>query len=274
MAEIINNSASTSYTYEGSGEVLNATSNNVPINFETTGGITIQKSVTPTTFTVGDILSYSITITNSGTNYLNGVRIIDDLGEGYLAYVLGTGSLTTSSQTYAVNPIATSPLTFTLQQLAVGETMTLNYRAQVVFNLPPNVTSITNTAKAIGYPYSGTVVDYSSATIQKKNSVSFSIVKSATETEVTPNQNFSYLITLNNGNTVQANVNNITDNLPDNFTLTEVRVQIGGASPIVLNSSDYTLSGGNLLIVPSATGPSITVPANGSTVLTLSGYLR
>lgn len=270
MSETINNSASTTYTINGTTSTAN--SNVLPVNFESNTGLIITKTSNVSSFSAGDIITYTIKITNSSSSYLNGVRIIDNLGGGNLAYVLSSGSLTTSTQTYPVSPIATNPLTFTLQQLGVGETMTLTYKAQVIFNLPPTVSLITNTVEGIGYPYSGTIKGYSSNTIQKKTDVDFSITKSSNITDVGENQPFNYYIKLSNNTNMLASVSSITDNLPSNYTLTSVQLKIGNGATITLLATDYTLSSNNQLIVPSATGPIITVPANGTTVVTLTGY--
>ncbi len=273
MAETIYNNGSTTYTLTGSSDSVTVSSNNLPINFDNSSGLTVTKTPSTTTFAVGDIITYAVKITNSGANYLNGVRIIDNLGGNYLAYVTGSGSLSTITQTYPVTPVATNPLTFTLQQLAVGASMTLTYKAQVVYNLPSSVSSITNSVQAIGYPASGTVNAYASSTIQKKTSSGLTMTKSANVTTAVPNQTFNYYLTLTNGNSVVANISNVTDNLPSNFTVESVKLQIGTGSSSTLSSSDYTVSSSNVLSVPSSTGPTITVPASGTTVVTITGHL-
>ncbi len=272
MASTINNEATTTYQFTGSSEVQTATSNENTITLEDSQGLTITKSATPTEFVAGDIIAYTITITNNSASYLTGVRIIDDLGGGNLAYVSGSGSLNTVSQTYPVSPVATNPLTFTLQQLNVGGTLTLTYRCQVIFNLPSSVSSITNNVRGIGYTSSGTVNGASSFTIQKKNSVSMDIRKTASVTEVYPNQSFSYFITLTNNSDTNAVAQSTIDQLPSNFVLTGVSLKIGSGATTTLSSSDYSLTSANLLTVPSLTGPVVSVPANGSTVITITGY--
>ena len=167
MAQIINNSASTIYNING-GASETATSNVLPINFQDSTGLTLTKTASPETFSVGEIITYTIRITNNSSSFLNGVRIIDNLGGGNLAYVLSSASLNAGSTTYPVTPIATNPLTFTLQQLASGATMTLTYRAQVIFNLPTNISLITNTVQGIGYTASGTITGFANTSIQKK----------------------------------------------------------------------------------------------------------
>ncbi len=272
MSETINNSASTTYSINGSTSTAN--SNVLPVNFEPNTGLIITKTSNTSVFSVGDIITYTIKITNSSSMYLNGVRIIDNLGDGNLAYVLSSGRLTTSTQTYPVSPIATNPLTFTLQQLGVGESMTLTYQAQVVFNLPQTVSLITNTVTGIGYPHTGTIRGYANNTIQKKTNVDFSITKSSNVTNVGENQPFNYYITLSNNTGTAASVSSITDNLPSNYTLSSVQLKIGSGATVTLLPTDYTLLSNNLLTVPSSSGPTITVPAYGTTIVTLNGYFN
>ena len=274
MPSTINNTATTRYQFEGSPDVNSATSNENSIVLEDANGLSITKTASPTTFSAGDIITYTVRITNTSSSYLTGVRIIDDLGGGNLAYVVGSGSLTAGSQTYPVSPVATNPLTFTLQQLNVGQSMTLTYKSQVIFNLPSSVTSITNTVRGIGYTSTGTVNGFANATIQKKNSVSLGIAKSSSTTDVLPNQTFSYYITLTNNSQTLANIVNVQDELPSNFVLTSVSLKIGSGSTTQLTSSDYILDSSNLIVIPSSTDPSITVPAGGSTVITLTGHFN
>lgn len=269
MSETINNSATTVYSLNG--ESSTATSNVLPINLTTDGGLTITKTSDKETFSAGEIITYTVTITNSSSSYLNGVRIIDNLGGNNLAYVLSSARLATSTTSYAVTPIATNPLTFTLQQLSSGATMTLTYKAQVIFNLPSTVSMITNTVQGIGYPYSGTITGYANNTIEKKTESSFTVTKSSSLTDVTTNQSFNYYITLTNNTSSEASVTSITDQLPSNFVPTGGTIKVGSNSTVTLTSSDYTLSSGNELVVTSVGGSPITVPANSSTILTITG---
>ena len=270
MAEIINNSASTVYTINGVTNTAN--SNVLPVSYESNSGLVLTKTSNTDTFSVGEIINYEIIIKNASSSYLNGVRIIDDLGGGNLAYVLSSANLTVGGLTYPVTPISTNPLTFTLQQLGVGETMKLSYSAQVIFNLPPSVSLITNSITGIGYPYSGTIKGYTSNTIQKKTDVDFTFTKSSNVTEVGSNQNFSYFLTLENNTSSPATISSITDNLPSNYNLTSVSLKIGSGPEIVLSGTDYLISLSNVLTIPSSSGPFISVPSNGTSVITLTGY--
>ena len=272
MATQINNQASTTYQFSGGTEVLTSTSNENTITLRDASGLTITKTANPTTFSAGDIITYTVRITNNSSSYLNGVRIIDDLGGGNLAYVVGSGSLTTSTETYPVSPVAVNPLTFTLQQLGVGSSMTLTYKSQVIFNLPSSVSSITNSVKGIGYTSTGTITGSDLETILKKNSARIELFKSASVDSVEKNQPVSYFMTLNNLNSVDAIVLTVTDQLPTNFVLTNVYLKIGSGVEIELNATDYNLTSDNLFTLPSASGPFVTVPSGSSTIVTLSGY--
>ena len=274
MATTINNEATTTYQFSGSPDVLTATSNENSIILENSQGLNITKTGNPSEFAVGDIITYTVQITNSSASFLTGVRIIDDLGGGNLAYVSGSGSLTVGSLTYPVSPVSTNPLTFTLQQLNVGASMTLTYKCQVIFNLPPSTNSITNNVRGIGYTSSGTLNGASSFTIVKKNSLSMSVSKTASVTEVFPNQSFNYFITLSNNSSDNAVALSTTDQLPSNFVLTGVGLKIGSGAETTLNATDYSLSSGNLLTVPSLSGPVVSVPAGGTTTIKITGYFN
>ena len=267
----ITNDATATYQFDGTSEVETINSNLNSLNLEDSQGLTITKTASPTTFLAGDIITYTVTITNSSSSFLNGVRIIDNIGGGNLAYVIGSARLTVGSNTYAVTPVATNPLTFALQQLSVGATMTLTYRSQVVFNLPSTVNSITNTIQGIGYTSTGTVLGFANTTIQKKTNVDFAFTKSSSVTSVFRNQPFSYILTFASNNTVPATVTSIVDELPAGFVITSVTLRIGSGMTTTLSETDYTVSG-TTITIPSVSGPTITVPAGGTTVVTINGY--
>lgn len=270
MIEITNNTASTTYTLASSPIPQTVTSNTVQVNYDNTQGLTLTKTPNPTTFLPGDIITYTVTITNPSGNYYNGVRIIDDLGGGNLAYVVGSGSLSTSTQTYNVTPVATNPLTFTLQQLASGATMTLTYQAQVVFNLPGSVTSITNSVQGIGYTSNQRFNGYASSTIQKKTTSAVNITKSASASTVSPFQQLTYSLTATNGSGEPATLLSVVDQLPAKFNLQSVTAQLGSGTPDTLDPSEYSLM--NKLFTYPIAGNTVVVPAGVTGTLNLTGY--
>ena len=232
----------------------------------------ITKSSSATTFAPGDIITYTVTITNNTGSYLTGVRIIDNLGGGNLAYVSGSATVSTLSTTYPVTPVSTSPLGFALQQLNVSQSMTLTYKAQVIFNLSSSVSLITNSIHGIGYTADSTVDGYANATITRTAGTNVTSRKTASVSEVYPRQILSYYITLTNNNSLTtANVISIIDELPSNFVVTNLTLKVGSASAVMLGSSDYLVVS-NVLTVRTVSGSTITIPAGQNTVLAINGY--
>lgn len=273
MPTTVTNQTSTEYIVNGSTEVFTTQSNSHNVVLQDAQGITLTKTSNSNTFAVGQIITYTIEITNSSSQFFNGVRIIDNLGGGNLAYVVGSATLTVGSLTYPVTPVATNPLTFTLQELNVGGTMTLRYNCQVIFNLPSTVNSITNTVQGIGYTSTGTVSGFASNTVTRTPSSDLTLTKGSTLTNVLPNQVFSYVLTFTNNTSSEITLSSVTDQLPPNFVVTSISYKIGSGNTVILSSDDYTLTGTNFLTIPSGVGPNINVPANGATIITITGYL-
>ena len=274
MPSTINNEASVTYQFIDASETNTITSNEQQITLEDGQGLTLTKTGSPSEFVAGEIITYSIDITNNSSSNLTGVRIIDNLGGGNLAYVVGSATLTTSSLTYSVSPVATNPLTFTLQQLNVGATMTLTYRCQVVFNLPSNVNVITNSVQGIGYTNTSTITGFANFTIRRANGGDFSITKGASESVVFPKQVFSYRITLSNGSGVDARAISIVDQLPSNFIVTSVSLRMGQQNPVQLLLSDYLVTGTNLLTISSVMSQTLTVAAGSLITVFVTGYFN
>lgn len=266
------NEANATYVFDGSSVEKSIASNTVSVDLQSAQGLTLTKTANPTEYLAGDIIDYAITITNNSASHFSGVRIIDDLGGGNMAYVLGSATLTVGSLTYNVTPISTHPLTFTLQELRTGETMTLRYKSQIIFNLPASVGVITNNVKGIGYTSTGTIVGFTNETIQKKITDELIMTKSASATVVYANQNFKYFIKIVNNSSASATITKFVDQLPENFELTSVAIQTGSNPPVVLSSDQYLLNGTNMLTIPSATGSGIVVPANENVQVIISGY--
>ena len=271
MAQTINNSASSVFNYNG-GTSETATSNISSVNFQSSMGLEITKTANVETFSAGDIITYTIKITNNSGSYLNGVRIIDNLANGNLAYVLSSASLSTGSTTYPVNPVSTNPLTFTLQQLSSGSSMTLTYKSQVIFNLPQSIFALTNTVQGIGYTATGTISGFASSTIQKKTNFGFSLEKSSSVTDVMSNQPFNYYIKLLNNSNSIVNVSSITDNLPSIFNFMSASLKIGSSDIVYLYSNDYSIDQNNTMIVTSVADQPIVIPQNTTAILTITGY--
>ena len=276
MAEIMNN-ATVNFSFSGSSDEFSETSNTTTVTLNESGNLSIIKTAQQDTFYPGSTVTYIVTITNNGPYWFSGVRLTDDLsGNGYLTYVNGSALLYINGQALAPQIVSTNPLVFTLSPLNVGQSMVLTYTCRIPSNISTSVDSITNTASGIGYTFNSTAEDSDSFTITRSQSANLSITKSSSSSSVNVGETFSYFITLTNSGDAVANVSSIIDDFPSNFQITSVALKIGNGANNVLNPSDYTISPTNVLTVPSATGPTITVPtapgsANGTTVLTVNG---
>lgn len=268
----ITNQGSASYQFENSGEIMTVSSNENQLTLNNSTGLTITKTSSPDTFLPGDIITYTVQITNNSNQYLTGVRIIDNLANNNLAYVLGSGKLTVGTLTYPVAPISTNPLTFTLQQLNVGQSMTLTYDAQVIFNLPSSIQSLTNTVEGIGYTSTGTINGFDNNTIQKKTNGDVTLSKSASRDSVFPMQNLDYNLTISNGTTSNIFSTVLRDRLPSNFVVTAVCLRTSDGTNIQLSPSDYTIDSTNFITISSFNGSNIMVPSGSIATATISGY--
>ncbi len=268
---IISNEASATYTFAGDASQFTSNSNNHTMTLQLENGLDLTKSSVPTTFVAGDIITYTLRITNSSGSFLSGVRVVDDLGGGNLAYVVGSASLSTLSTSYPATPSATNPLTFVLQELNVGQTMTLTYKAQVIFSLPASVSTITNSVQVTGYTASGTVENSTSAVITKRNAMSLSIAKTSSASTVMPNQSFNYILSINNPNSVASTIVNIVDQFVSNFVLSGITIKIGSGMTVTLLASDYTFTADKLLTISSVSGAAITIPATSTAIFTITG---
>lgn len=273
MARNVTNQSTVTYTYAGSGVQHTASSNVNTVTVRDTAGLNIVKYTQTESWLPGDIITYSVNINNVGSYYFTGVRITDDRGGGHLTYIPGSAMLYIGGQMLAAQVASTIPLVFTLSPLPAGEMMILTYSMQVSSSIPSSVTSITNIVDGIGYTWDSTATAQSGSTVPRSTSANVSVAKTSSASSIDPGQMFSYIITLTNNGIVDANVGDVTDTLPVGYALGSVQLKIGSGPTTTLSPTDYILDPSNNFTVPSLTGPTITVPAGGQTVVTLTGHM-
>ena len=273
MPTTMSNQASATYTLAGSTEEITEVSNENQINLINETGISVIKSSNTETFVPGQRITFYVSITNTGSQWFSGVRITDNLsGTGYLTYVPNSASLFINGQWLAAQIVNTNPLVATLSPLSPGENYLLRYEATVNSNIPATINSLTNSVEGIGYTYNSTVTGNSSLTLERATTGSVTILKTASDSSVTVGQVFNYQIAITNSSNETATLSNIQDQLPEGFVITSVSLQTGSGVVRILDPSDYTVSPANEFNTPTATGQTITVPANGTSTLTIYGY--
>ncbi len=220
---------------------------------------------------VGDTVTYTITVENTGNVVLTGVSLVDTLTD------LGGGALALDSGPTFVSASAGSPE----GTLEIGETAT--YTASFTINLQAvNARGIQNTVTATGTPVfppgvPGTpapVSDVSDdgddtdgnatddptilALVPDVNVGGVTMTKTTPRDVVRRGDVVPYTITITNDNTFVLGPANIVDTLPPGF------VYVPGSATIDGVAATVNVTGAVV------TWPDVTVPAAGSTTVTLS----
>lgn len=125
----------------------------------------VAKTVNKTTARVGDILTYSITFTNTGTAAADNVAITDPIPAG-TSYVAGS---TTANVLFTGDPTTAIDLT---NSVDIGQTITITYQVKV--DTIPNPNPIPNTA-AVGYTFIPAVGQPPVADLVDSNTVTTSV---------------------------------------------------------------------------------------------------
>lgn len=266
MATIITNRANASYTFDGSPEVRNVQSNVTNTIVLDEYSLEVSKQSLQQNFIPGENVTFVIRVTNTGSRTLSNFVVSDNLGKVEenlpMSYMTNSARLSLNGDFISITPTSVDPLSFTIPaSLASGETLTITYVATVSETLTNDILQITNTASVNA---DGGVARYSatnSATITRGNSANLTITKTASKASIYSTDTLEYMLTITNTGLSTANNVTITDQLPNGFTITSIRVEnenfVHDYAP-----TEYTVSGENLLTLPNETGTAINVIAN------------
>ena len=282
---IINNSASATYGYGRSGQD-SAVSNVATANLLEPYSLTGSKNVQNSAFRPGDILSYYITATNTGTDSLYNLTFTDNLGGvgSPLTFVDGSAYLTFNGAISPIIPTSINPLTFIVSNVVnAGDIATIAFLVRVNSSLSNDVTEITNSTEISaneGSP-TGTIITLSpnpSVTIPLEEYASVSITKSVSDTNISEGEPFSYTLELENSGNLPATGVVITDVLPNNFVISSITSTTNGITT-TFAPTDYSVDPTtNTLTLPTNPGIEITVPAFdsgvGLTTIVISGQIN
>lgn len=253
------------------------------------GTLSVTKTAVQSAYTVGDVITYVIAITNSGDAPVVGLTVTDDLG----AYPFGADTLQPLTyvdgtvQYYADGVLQPAPAVTTTDGLTIADvtvpaqgSTTLVYAAKVNAFAPLAAGSaITNTVAVSGADVSTVEAQ---ETVPVNDSAQLSMLKTVSPVPVSENGRLTYTFQLQNNGTVavigadDAIVSDVFDPV-----LSDVSVWLDGT---LLAPADYTydeITGtfattAGVIAVPAAvstqdpvTGEWTTVP--GSTTLTVAG---
>ncbi len=201
--------------------------------------LSMTKTATDDTYEPGDLITYIVSLVNSGTTAYTDLILTDNLGE----YELNTLSLTPltyveGSLRYFVNgtlqatPSLTQgpPLNITSLTVPAGGNATLIYEARVNdFASPETTGSIVNTATLTGE--SVTTPLTASATVTSDTAAKLSISKSVCPETVAENGQLTYTFVIQNtGNTAAVAADNVAVTDTFNPVLSGITVTFDGTT--------------------------------------------
>ena len=222
-------------TYNGS-----STNSNIAYG-EILDVLVATKTAVEGTYTPGQIVTYVVTLRNTGTSSLTGLTVTDDLG-GYLfngstvyplTYVDGSVALFTDGVPQAAPAVvAGPPLVFSGITVPAGGDVVLVYQAQAnVFADPALGGTIDNTVTVTGDGLSAPIT--ATETITADAAPVLTISKSITPSQVVDNDRVTYTFVIqNSGN--QAVV------ATDNAAITDIFDPILTALTVTFNGASWT----------------------------------
>ncbi|MBQ3077001.1 MAG: DUF11 domain-containing protein [Clostridia bacterium] len=283
MATTLSNQALISYYYNEEQGGGSASSNVATTTLLDAYSLTASKTAQTATFRPGQRVTYNLLVTNNGVGPLYNIVVTDDLGgPSSMTYLNGSMLAFLNGAPVTVTPtVSGNSLTVAVPgPLATGATLVLSY--VTVVNPALTATTITNTAcvTAMGGSSTGGCEVTSSpcptATVTAETFAELVIYKQGAPETVSPGDALTYTFFLSNTGNADATNVVMTDALPTGFTPSEITVMTGGVTT-TYGPGDYTVDPAtNVLTLPSAEGPEITVPSAvngdpGTATITISG---
>ena len=188
--------------------------------------LSVAKNAVDTSYSTNGLLTYVVTVRNTGSSTVTNVTLTDNLG----GYTFGTGTV------YPLTPVESSvrlfingvlqpnptvsagpPLTISGISIPAGADAVIVYQANANQYANPNVGgTITNTVTVTGNDITETLT--ASSTVQAETEPLLSITKSISPTQVVDNDSVTYTFVIQNtGNT--AVTASDTTSVTDTFTM-------------------------------------------------------
>lgn len=235
-------------------------------------GLDVSHAATPTTFTVGDTIFYTVLLRNTCTGTLYNPTVTVDFTGGELTYVPGSASafLYAGTDVTPVPVTATqnSPITFVVDTAIPAEGFVyLTYSATVTSATANEIVSTATGGANEGGPLGPTISDSDTAVITLTQ---LSVVKTAPAT-ADVGQSISYQFTITNNSVDPIALDRLSDQLPQGFAFTGATLTVDGVAVPLVAGTDYTVTPEGLFTLEPASV--VTLPAGAVAVLTLGGVV-
>lgn len=278
MATTITNQASVSFDYTGSTQTVTNESNSVSATINDEYSFTLALTSSSTSYRPGETITYFVKITNIGSAGLSNIKVSDDMAGGVINYIPNTAQMIYNDMITPLTATSITPLEFTLPMtLPAGDTVIVTYNTTVDNIISSRVTDIINTVTVTASAGTSTISQTDSLTLTIEDYANVLIEKSQNKENLNVNDTLIYTLTLTNTGNLDAENVVVTDQLPEEFTVTSIVSNNDGTSH-TYDPTEYTISATNELTLPNATGTPIVVPANDGTgsnitTITITGIL-
>lgn len=197
------------------------------------GQFNVIKQVNRAATLVGDVLTYTVQITNTGTVTANDVQFIDTISAG-ASFVPNSVTINGALQPN-LNPITG----FGVGDIPVGETVVVTFQATVT-NIPAsgtitNVANITGSCTLVPGEPPVVVTEPSNTTITSINRGRFSVIKSVNKEATRLGDTLTYSVQVTNTGTVTATNVQFIDVPSPSLEFVPGSVQINGIPQVGLN---------------------------------------
>jgi large repetitive protein len=222
-------------------------------NTQLPADVSIAKTVSDTTPTIGDTITYKLVVASNGPSSATNV-VVDDTAPAGLALLSAMPSQGSCSSASSCQ----------LGTLAAGDTATITVTAKVQAE-----GTLTNTATVrTSTPDRDASNDSSRQTIDVQPSADLKLVKTASATTVHEGEDFHYTVVVTNAGPSTARAATVTDSLPAGVSLRSAASTRGSCTqgdPVVCQLGDIP-SGGSATITLEATATDAGRPENTAVV--------
>nr|WP_261779906.1 hypothetical protein [Paenibacillus xylanexedens] len=217
----LSNFATSSFTFTPpDGRTLTGTATSNTLTFPVSSpNVAVVKSTTSTAAAVGDTVTYSILVTNSGIAPVNNIQLSDPIPAG-ASFV--TGSVTVNG---VAQPAANPAGGISLGTLAPGASATITFSIRVDTIPPSGQLSNRSTVSFTSGAFSSTT--FSNTVVTSVFQPILSAQKTASTQNATVGDTVSYTVTVSNTGNYGAQIN-LTDNIPAGTILVPNSVIVNG----------------------------------------------